>query len=160
MTPQETAQTISALVALVAVIVGPLVSLRVAKRQIESAKLLADLQARANVLSKNRQEWINSLRAEVAGFITSVRMIIPLLFAQKDSLEMHKLLSQMQLQFSKVKLLINPSESDHAALILKMSEIVDKVLSLDKNTNALEDELVQLSQRILKREWERVKAFS
>ena len=171
MTPQEIAPFISALVALVAVIVGPFITLKVAKKQIEAtssvaekqietSKSVADLQARANVLSKNRQDWINSLRLEIAGFMTSVSVVLPLLFSQKDSIEMYKLLSQMQLHFSRTKLLINPKEPDHAALVAKMNDMAQKVLSFDNTISGLNEELVVLAQSILKREWERVKSFT
>src|SRR5277367_5082703 len=46
---------ISSLTALVAVIVGPLIQLRVAKRQI-----------RSTTISANRQAWINTLRDNLA----------------------------------------------------------------------------------------------
>ena len=94
---QQLLQAASVLVAFTAIIVGPIVSIRIAKIQIRSAQNVADLQARSNVLSKNRQEWINALRNEVAGFASSVTMVLPLLVTQKDSLEMHKLLSQVSL---------------------------------------------------------------
>jgi len=171
MTNQEIAPFVSALVALVAVIIGPWITLRVAKkqieatgsiaeRQIETSKAVADLHARANVLSKNRQDWINALRIEIAGFMTSVSVVLPLLFSQKDSIEMYKLLSQMQLHLSRTRLLINPKESDHAVLVEKMNEMAQRVLSFDNKISDLNDELVRLAQTLLKREWERVKSFT
>ena len=48
-------QIITALTALVAVIVGPLVALHVAK-----------MQNNVSVLAKSRQEWINTLRDEIS----------------------------------------------------------------------------------------------
>lgn len=159
MTNQESIQLLSVVVALTAVIVGPLISLLVAKKQTESSKAVADLQARANVLSKNRQDWINTLRIEIAGFISSVTMVLPMLLTQKDSLEMHKLLSQLQLHLAKTKLLINPKEDDHTALISKMESVKNHVMSFKGQPQELTDELVALAQKVLKREWERVKAF-
>lgn len=159
MTIQESIQLLSVVVALTAVIVGPLISLHVVKKQIESSKAVADLQARANVLSKNRQDWINTLRIEIAGFISSVTMVLPMLLTQKDSLEMHKLLSQLELHFAKTKLLINPKEDDHTALISKMENVKNHVMSFKGQPHELTDELVGLAQKVLKREWERVKAF-
>ena len=49
---------VSACTALVASIVGPLVTLSVARRQFK-----------ANVLSNNRQKWIETLRASIAELI-------------------------------------------------------------------------------------------
>lgn len=160
MTNQETIQLLSTLVALFAVIVGPAISLRVVNRQIESSKAVADLQARANVLSKNRQDWINTLRIEVAGFISAATMILPMLITQKDSQEMSKLLSQLTLHLAKTKLLINPEEDDHRILIAKMEDVTNHVLGFNGQPHELTDELVALAQKVLKREWERVKSFS
>lgn len=160
MTNQESIQLLSVVVALTAVVVGPLISLRVAKKQIDSSKAVADLQARANVLSKNRQDWINTLRIEIAGFIASATMVLPMLLTQKDSLEMHKLLSQLALHLAKTKLLINPEEEDHRILISKMEDVANHVFSFKGQPHELTGELVGLAQKVLKREWERVKAFS
>ena len=63
LTPGELISLLSALVALVAVIVGPIVTWRIAKRQIQ-----------ASVVSANRQNWINDLREAVAGFITNSKL--------------------------------------------------------------------------------------
>jgi len=160
MTPQEVAQVTSAVVALVAVIVGPAVSLRVAKRQMLSSRAIAELQARANVLSKTRQEWINNLRQEVASFITTIEIIVPLMFAQKDTAEMSKQVSQMYLQLNRIRLLINPDEDDHSSLVKIMQEVAIMVTSCDRTAASRSHELTSLSQKILKREWERVKSFT
>lgn len=160
MTNQESIQLLSASVALIAVIVGPLISLRVAKKQIEASKAVADLQVRSNVLSKNRQEWINTLRIEISGFIATATMVLPLLIAQKDSLEMHKLLFQLQLHLAKTKLLINPKEEDHILLVEKMEDTTKHVFSFKGQPSDITDELVVVAQKVLKREWERVKSFS
>jgi hypothetical protein len=52
----------SPMIALVAVIVGPLIQLRIAKRQIRSA-----------TVSANRQAWINTLRDNLA----TIRLTVP-----------------------------------------------------------------------------------
>lgn len=160
MTNQESIQLLSVVVALTAVIVGPLISLYVAKKQIESSMAVADLQARANVVSKNRQDWINTLRTEIAGFIASATMILPMLVTQRDSLEMHKLLSKLALHLAKTKLLINPEEDDHRILVRKMEEVANHVLNFKGQPHDLTSELVGLAQKVLMSEWRRVKIFS
>lgn len=72
---------------------------------------------------------------------------------------MSKLLGQMSLHHSKAKLLINPKEKDHQAIVDKMEEISRHVLSFKGQPNELTGELTELSQKVLKREWERVKEF-
>lgn len=147
-------------VALVAVIVGPIISLRVAKRQTEAALSVADLNARSTVLSKNRQEWINTLRNELSLYISKVNMVLPKFFGNRESPEFSALLSDIALHQFKIKLLINPNEDDHKLLVEKVSEIAQYVFSSQGMPTELNDELVSLSQKILKREWERVKTIS
>jgi vacuolar-type H+-ATPase subunit E/Vma4 len=160
MSTQEMLQILSPLIALTAVVVGPVVSLKVARRQAEVARSVADLQARSNVLSKSRQDWINALRSEVASFIATSHMIIPTLVSQKASEEMQKLLSQLTLHRAKTTLLINPKELDHQALVDKMNEVTNHVLGFKGQPTDLTSELTILAQTVLKREWERVKEFT
>src|SRR4029453_7494592 len=61
---------ISALTALVASVAGPLVTLRVARRQFD-----------ANVLSTNRQKWIEALRETLSEFIA---LMVPALVLKKQ----------------------------------------------------------------------------
>lgn len=140
-------QLLSMLVALAAVLVGPFVTLHV-----------ANLESRVNVLSKNRQEWINTLRLEIVAFMTNMVMIRPLL-ASSNSGEMYKLLEEGNLHLYRTKLLINPREADHTALIQKMEAIWGHAMALKPIPSDLDAELVAISQKVLKGEWERVKAF-
>jgi ABC-type transport system involved in cytochrome bd biosynthesis fused ATPase/permease subunit len=57
-------QAISAITALVAVIVSPIISIYIAKRQVH-----------ASVVSANRQKWIDSLRDQLADLITGVHVL-------------------------------------------------------------------------------------
>jgi hypothetical protein len=61
-----TPEMVTAITALVAVVVGPILSIYVAKKQINAA-----------ALSTNRQEWINKLRTVLAELITIVRHVPP-----------------------------------------------------------------------------------
>lgn len=63
---------VAAAAALAAVIVGPFVSLRIAKRQIK-----------ASVVSKARLEWINTFRNDVAEYAASVNELIMALQIRK-----------------------------------------------------------------------------
>ena len=147
-------------VAIIAIIVGPIISLKVAKRQTDAALSVADLNARSAVLSKNRQEWINTLRDELSFYISKVNMVLPKFVGGRDSPEFSALLSDIALHQFKIKLLINPSEDDHQMLVDKVNEIAQYVFSFKGMPTDLNDELVAISQKILKREWERVKSMS
>lgn len=148
----------SALTALIAVIVGPLVTLAVARRQVEASKRAADLQARSNVLSKSRQEWINTLRSEIAGFMSCIGHAIPAAISGGDGATLQTT-KDIRLHYAKVQLLINPKEEDHQALVLKMASMVQQLSQLSFGFEEANAELAALAQKVLKREWERVKLF-
>jgi triphosphoribosyl-dephospho-CoA synthetase len=144
---------VSAVTALVAVIVGPLVSIIVAKNQIN-----------ASVVSSNRQSWINRLRDELAALVAIVHNL-PSAHANstvttKDAIAQHGIFIE---QFQVIKLLINPKESDHKELVRLIESAGGKIVeSINKNqANASEFEaigqrIVEQSQIVLKREWVRV----
>ena len=145
--------TISATTALVAVVVSPIVSVYVAKRQI-----------RASVVSANRQAWINQLRDTLAELVTSFRF----LNARRDgdiALDQHEWLERFQRAFQlsmKVALLLNLAEADHRELDTMIKEAIGLPLSSANDRSqqliALTQRIVEQSQAILKREWERVKS--
>jgi len=154
---------IAALTALVAVIVGPLVSLHIAKRQVLVSLDIAKRQFNASVLSVNRQEWINTLRDEIADQLADIAR-----FPHEKSLlkqtpaEFYERVHKMSRCTTKIQLLLNPGEEDHRQLVgLFKKTILLMVKSPEKVTGSqltdLQTEIVSKSQEILKREWERVK---
>ena len=151
---------ISALTALVASILGPLVTLRAAR-----------VQFNASVLSSNRQKWIDALRDLIAHFQSQLvgasiaRETLagmgpkevsadPLILARAE---------QLILTMSKIRLMINPMENDHQALVAWMDQGVKLVRSaplgqdIEPDIEAIVEGLTRTSQSILKREWSRVK---
>ena len=126
--------------------------------------LVARLQFKATVLSKNRQEWINRLRdllAEYEALLYNVHANFNLGGALRAKDEGLSEMMKANLIRSQVKLLINPKEEDHVALLDLMLKL-DRTASHggDQHTKEftkLDQEYVTLAQSILKREWERVK---
>lgn len=111
-------------------------------------------RSQRTIITNNRQEWINSLRSEITSFLAEVASTSPsqsledIPFNDMKSLWTHSY---------KIELLINPKENDHKKLV----ELIRKEIS---NLNASSDntlirEIISLSQKILKREWDRVKSF-
>lgn len=146
---------LSAFTALCAVILAPLVSMHVTRRQIE-----------ASVLSKNRQEWINTLRDELVELIVALRglqtvMILPQ--EHRSANELKGLIEKITRREIKITLLINPKETDHAELIQLISDGLLLAASASDHPKEriieVERKIATLSQRILKREWQRVKAI-
>lgn len=157
---KDIAAIIAAITALIAVVIGPLVTLTVAKRQADASKGTADLQARANVLSKSRQEWINTLRNEIAGFMSCMGHMLPsAVVGAANGGNTLQLTKDVRLHYAKVQLLINPNEPDHQALVNKMALMIEQLSQLRLNFDEANFELASLAQQILKREWVRVKAF-
>jgi len=151
----EIVVVITASTALGAVIFAPLVSMWIAQKQI-----------RVSVLSNNRQAWINQLRELIAEYlsITSFVHIIDWNNMQRE--DHNKNMKRLIMIVSKVKLMLNPKEEDHVRLLKFLDELAlgsaKAKINEDRNKN-LEmlqfnhNEVVNLSQIILKREWERVK---
>ncbi len=149
-----TPEMVTAVTALVAVVVGPLLSIYVAKKQINAA-----------ALSTNRQEWINKLRNVLSELITIVRHVPPAYAANsitnQEAIAKHGELTE---KVELVKLLLNPKEADHQELVRLISsastQVKDAINQRQANASTLEnaaERVVAQSQIILKREWERVK---
>ena len=133
---------------------------------------------RATTVSNNRQEWINRLRDEIAGFL-----VYPL-----EDLNRYQATSGDEASYPKILeksteatshaltigLLINPNEIDHSSLydqIIQLKKECDVLLVKMYDSRNSENsfrgeflktelrvtEILTLSQKILKREWERVK---
>ena len=144
---------IAACTALAAVIVGPIVSFKIAKRQIS-----------ASTVTISRQHWINDLRDAIADFNAKASMIYSLArnhYADEHSIP--RIEELVQLNY-KIELLINPNEEDHAKIV-KIVDHITASLSLAKvraneigdELDGKKEELISLAQKVLKREWERVK---
>ena len=151
---------LSAATALVASIAGPLVTLSVARRQFN-----------ANVLSANRQHWIESLRdalAELISLLVTVLVVkanfqgtwnkgLGVVAAEPKRVE--KLQRLVNVQW-KIRLLLNPTEADHQQLTRAIENAITRIQaegSDDEGMNADIETITCLGQSILKREWQRVK---
>jgi hypothetical protein len=147
---------VSTVTALVAVIIGPLIQLHVAKKQI-----------RSTTVSANRQAWINTLRdnlATIRAYSSDVRELRaahthdPALAAK-----IQEEARQAKILIAKVDLSLNPHEQDHQDLlraVQRLSNVSDSVAP-DKTKGAEWEQAVQdfmtQAKSILKAEWERVK---
>jgi hypothetical protein len=149
---------VSALTALISVIVGPLVSWRVAEKQI-----------RASVVSENRQDWINTLRNNISEFQAKAKIATvearlasdPNSSFAADPDSHNNAMKALTLLANRIKLLINPTEEDHARLVTCVEELLEFCSDGEPNDvkrhQELQNRITSVGQRILKREWERVK---
>jgi len=151
---------ISACTALVASVAGPLVTLRVARRQFD-----------ANVLSTNRQKWIETLRDTLSEFIALLvsAMVLKKQWKEnwnqgmgaleKDPALIEKL-ERVVLAQSRIWLLINPVEPTQRQLCEAMESAM-ALLQSERNDDAESTRCVEaittLARTILRAEWRRVK---
>jgi hypothetical protein len=151
---------ISAGTALVASIVGPIVTLAVARRQFN-----------ATVLSANRQKWIESLRDMLAELLSLLVAALVVKSKWKDRWDKGRgaltadpalllKLERIVLTQSKIRLLVNPADADHRRLCEAIDAAFKRLQSedaLDSETETDIETITGLAQAILKREWQRVK---
>lgn len=144
---------VSAITALLAVLLGPLVSIWAAERQ-----------SRVAVLSANRQAWVNSLRDLIAECMSISGLIHLADWATRPQTEFDEKMERLSFLISKTRLMLNPKEQDHQRLEQLLGELL-KSMGGRKAVDSKDSfggakavrELLPLSQSILKREWERVK---
>lgn len=154
MSTTETIAVISAVTALLAVLLSLLVSLWAAQRQ-----------SRVTVLSANRQAWINTLRDLIAEYISITGLMHAGDWSSRTEIEFDQKMERLALLSAKVRLMLNPKEEDHQRLGQLLGDLLltmgGRAATGDKRdakrARTLVEELVPLSQSILKREWERVK---
>jgi hypothetical protein len=151
---------ISASTALVASVVGPVITLTVARRQFN-----------ATVISSNRQKWSETLRNTLAELISLVRAALVVKSNWKERWDhgrgplnanpaMLEKFERIALAQSKIQLLLNPIDVDHQGLFETIETAIRRVRaeeSLEAETEHDIRTITGLGQAILKREWQRVK---
>ncbi|MGB7748547.1 MAG: hypothetical protein WBN75_14815 [Verrucomicrobiia bacterium] len=128
------------------------------------AYLVGRQQFKATVISSNRQTWINTLRDTISEYQSCVSAM-SILIANKniheviDSNEFRERVARVEFLRSKIRLLINPNEADHLKLVENISVPITGCQTDEdlKKMITAREELPIIAQKILKREWERVK---
>jgi hypothetical protein len=151
---------VSAGTALVASVVGPVITLTVAQRQFN-----------ATVISANRQKWIETMRDTLAELIALIRAALVVKSKWKDKWDrglgplnadpaMLDKFEHIVLAQSKIELLMNPIDGDHQRLYETIESAIERLRaeeSLEAETLHDIRTITALGQAILKREWQRVK---
>ncbi len=143
---------------LVTLVATPLLSLVIggAAAWYSSRKALASAQTErmyqsAIEIGRYRQAWIDALRddlAEYAGITTVAHLDVP----PPEKVERAAVLAQ------RIRLRVNRSDSDYAELTATLTAMLEQYLLKSENQITRVKPIVPLSQAILKREWERLKA--
>lgn len=143
---------LSLIIAVLAVFIGPLVSLRIAKRQIQLSLEVANKQ----IIAPMRQVWINNLRDLLAELLSSSVHYYTAGFEDRTDKEYLRL----TLLEYKIKLMLNAKESDHKQLeelIRVMISSLGQGRGKDQEFVDAHQKLVVLSRQVFKREWDVVK---
>ena len=142
------AAIVAAVVAAIATIVGPIVTTHISRRQ---------------TVSTLRQQWIDHLRDDISEFLSLINHYllytdIPL--ETEDELSRYRRLLYLE---AKIQMMVNPKEKDHQKLIELIGLLITTIHRTKTEKQRMDEisshhnSLITLSQKILKREWERVK---
>ena len=169
----------------IAVVVGALYNTSTFKRSVASQESLAERsskalrdQSKAEALARSRQEWINSLREEVASFLslgtdihTLSQSVIDASWVKGDSIEelnqnkdmyerkyseFSAKVARARFHFAKIELLINPSEIESKELLHSLNDYIAAASKYSKYID-IGNVVVAKAQVILKNEWIKVK---
>jgi len=132
---------------------------------------------KSEITATNRQNWINTLRDDLANFIGAMNSIWDLNRVKTGraevlkelkkpeyvmtelynwSIKSNSFLQNAESLSAKIKLLVNPNEKDSKALCSLLDEAMKAVRS-KVDPKDINNEIIKVSQTILKEEWERVK---
>ena len=146
--------------AAIASLAGPVVSTRIARTQFK-----------ANVLSGNRQKWIETMRDLVASLSSQLLTAAAVRHTVEEPTgvviardpELFRRVENLLRTVSKIELMLNPLQQHHQPLIGLMREAIDQLRSpspdgsVEDRIEILTRKIIRVSQGMLKREWERVK---
>jgi len=154
---------LSLVVAALAVLFGPIISWIIAKRHSSSSQKNVLMQTEASlriankqVVAPMRQAWINSLRDLIAELTGKCAHFWAAGFEKRRDEEYQRI---AELEY-KLALFINPKEDDHKKLLDKarlMVAFLETGKEADENFWQSHKGIIELSQQILKKEWNRVK---
>ena len=145
---------LSLVVAVLAVFIGPIVTLLVSKQKNSTSIQVSNKQ----IIAPIRQEWINNLRDLIADISGKCAHYWASGFEEREDDEYRHITELVH----KLQLYINPKENDHAKLLNKVREMEYALSSHGNPENdekfwSAHHEVMATAQAILKREWERVK---
>jgi len=148
--------------AVAAAVVGPLAALYMGAAQNRVAAAIARRQINATLVSGNRQAWIDKLRDAIAEYQAALRSLgFQGGHTYDRTADVDRRQSAMLLR-ARVALFINPTEPDHQQLMALMDKGLASAYTAgaaaSQESEDTQAAITETAQRILKREWERVKA--
>jgi hypothetical protein len=144
---------LSLVVAALAVFVGPIISWRVAKRQITATLATFNKQ----IIAPMRQTWINNLR-DLLSELTSRALHYNVAGFEERTDEEYQHLTLLE---HKITLMLNPREDDHQNLERLIRQMVDMIgtrtMADDEKFYTCHKAVVALARDVLKRERDALK---
>ncbi len=142
--------------------------IEIAKEQFKTQREIAERQFQLEVLSRNRQEWINRLREEIAQFESKYTIICGKTThnAHRNNDQIFVDMEALYLIYSRITLALNFSEVEHEDLLRGYAQLIEKLTEVAKSDDKdallnqigeMRPKLRKTASGILKREWERVK---
>ncbi len=130
--------------------------------KIQSVLSLKSIQK--DILSNNRQEWINSLRNYVSNYIASHEMSKIIVQNDKNNTPEYRVEFKKWQSFSyKIELMLNPIEEKSKELKELMTDLnlaTDySSFAKEQSYESIKNDIIKITQNILKEEWERVKSI-
>lgn len=151
-------QIVTALTALVAVVVGPMIALIVSRRQIANQSALSYAQS----IAPMRQAWINELRRRVSDLMSETASFN--IYKQHHPVTAEELYEWSKTMFSglhQVILMLNLQEADHVKFINDLRDwcVMEHGAEANEDVDerATRSDLLNQCSAILKREWQVVK---
>jgi hypothetical protein len=132
---------------------------KILKEQIKSAQEIAKLDFNKVVISGNRQEWINELRNILSAYMSKVEVYQSMSAHVANADVLREKLENILALEMKIALMLNPSENDSIELT-KFLHLYTQAISgqaITQPVDFLKSKIVEISQRLLKIEWVRVK---
>ena len=134
--------------------VGPVISWRVAKRQLTATLEVSNKQ----IIAPMRQAWINNLR-DILSELLSIALHYHVAGFEDRTDQEYQHLTHLEY---KVSLMLNPLEGDHQRLEKLIAQMTARLsqqgsAKLDSEFETCHKAIVALSRQVLKREWVRVK---
>lgn len=143
-----------------------------------AASLVATTLSKEQKVSEFRQAWINELRSELAAFLSSARAFARAMAARDrhgsatdDAAKvpftkerLGDIRATAAESFYRIKLRLNPNETDHSELLRLLSQAIGSQNTLLEGTGSTHEEVLAAVDRaadfapqVLKAEWNRVK---
>ena len=152
MTVGEWTSLISAVTAIVAIVTGPLFSYLSTKKKVK-----------ADVISRNRSEWIENVRAKTAKMVSDLGDLYRAELMGERTGNFYEATQIQSALYHNTSLLImhlNPNQKNHENLINILRHIEDQIATDHKKRDSIgymKGLLTEAAQDVLKDAWEQVK---